>query len=77
MKGCFTDSRMFRSARVCAVSLALRTILAWKGRVWLECGHPELFQSLQPLPFHHPLSLVIFIILLLLAAILPKDWFVL
>lgn len=30
MKGCFTSSRMFLSALVCAVSLALRTIMAWK-----------------------------------------------
>lgn len=29
MKGCLTASRMFLSARVCAVSLALQAILAW------------------------------------------------
>lgn len=31
MKGCLTASRMFLSARVCAVSLALQAILAWGG----------------------------------------------
>lgn len=31
MKGCLMASRMFLSARVCAVSLALQAILAWDG----------------------------------------------
>lgn len=30
MKGCFTSSRMFLSALVCAVSFAFRTIMAWQ-----------------------------------------------
>lgn len=62
MKGCFTSSRMFLSALVCAVSLALRTIMAWKDSEELngknfstaaseapsEAGHQDGSDS----PFH-------------------------
>lgn len=59
MKGCFTSSRMFLSALVCAVSFALRTIIAWQAAEKHRKAGCETMQAITLNPtklvskFHH------------------------